>query len=127
MTEHQAASNRAFLIVQCARVAHEANLAYCKTIGDDTHVSWDFAPSWQIESAIAGVEGVIAGNTPEQSHESWLEHKRKDGWVYGPVKDPDKKTHPCMVSYGELPPEQRVKDLVFVSVVKTMAAAVGLL
>jgi hypothetical protein len=55
--------------------------------------------------------------TPEDSHKNWLAHKVKDGWVYGPVKDVEKKEHPCMVPYEELPLEQRVKDYLFRAVV----------
>ena len=36
-----------------------------------------------------------------------------DGWVYGIVKDPESKTHPCLVPYQDLPAEQRIKDSLF--------------
>lgn len=107
----------------CARAAHEANRAYCIAIGDTSQPSWDDAPDWQKSSAANGVVGVLIGNTPEQSHESWLSEKRATGWEYGPVKDPKKKEHPCFVPYAELPSEQRAKDHLFVAVVKAMAAA----
>ena len=29
-----------------------------------------------------------------------------DGWKYGPVKDPEKKEHPCFVPYDDLPPSR---------------------
>lgn len=41
---------------------------------------------------------------------AWVSYKAADGWRYGPFKDPVAKTHPCMVPYDKLPPEQRVKD-----------------
>lgn len=112
-------------IEACARAAHEANRAYCIAIGDSSQPSWDAAPEWQKTSAMNGVKGVIAGNTPEQSHESWLKEKADTGWKYGPVKDPEKREHPCFVPYAELPPEQRAKDDVYVAVVKAMASALG--
>jgi hypothetical protein len=112
------------MIVACARAAHKVNRAYCRAIGDDSQVSWDEAPDWQRESAIKGVEGVILrGNGPVDSHASWLAEKKAAGWKYGPVKDPDKKEHPCMVPYAELPPEQRQKDMLFVTTVSAVAAA----
>lgn len=110
----------------CARAAHEANRAYCEAIGDQSQVLWKEAPEWQRTSAVNGVRGVLAGNTPKQSHEGWLEEKRATGWKYGPIKDPEKKEHPCFVPYVELPPEQQAKDFLFVGVVKAMAAALGL-
>lgn len=107
----------------CARAAHEANRAWCLLHGDATQPSWDDAPEWQRSSAIKGVQGVLAGNGPEQSHESWLAEKSANGWKYGPVKDPERKEHPCFVPYPELPPEQKAKDHIFVGVVRAMVKA----
>jgi hypothetical protein len=112
-------------IEACARAAHEANRAYCIAAGDTSQPSWEEAPEWQRSSAVAGVEGVIAGNTSEQSHESWLAEKARTGWQYGPTKDPAAKLHPCCVPYADLPPAQKCKDAVFVAVVRAMAEALG--
>lgn len=106
-----------------AIAAHESNRAYCLALGDASQPPWADAPEWQRSSAIKGVYGVVAGNTPEQSHECWLEEKRATGWKYGPIKDPEKREHPCFVPYSDLPPEQRAKDHVFVSVVRAMMSA----
>ena len=110
-------------IEAAARAAHEANRAYCLAIGDGSQPSWENAPEWQKSSARNGVAGALAGATPEQSHESWLAEKRATGWSYGPVKDPEKKQHPCFVPYAELPPEQRRKDALFLAVVRAVASA----
>jgi hypothetical protein len=112
-------------IEACARAAHETNRAYCVALGDESQPPWDAAPDWQKTSARNGVLGALAGNTPEQSHEGWLEEKRAAGWAYGPTKDPAAKLHPCFVPYDELPPEQRAKDGIFLAVVRAVAAALG--
>lgn len=112
-------------IEACARAAHEANRAYCIALGDRTQPPWDQAPEWQRASALAGVEGALRGNTPEQSHEGWMRQKNADGWRHGPVKNPAEKEHPCMVPYGDLPPEQRAKDVLYLAVVRATAAALG--
>jgi hypothetical protein len=113
------------VIEACARAAHEVNRAYCLTIGDTSQPSWEEAPEWQKTSACNGVLGAINGATPEESHESWLAEKRETGWKYGPVKDPEKKEHPCFVPYAELPEAQQVKDLLFTSAVWAMALALS--
>lgn len=100
-------------IEDAARRAHEINRAYCDAIGDTPQPSWYAAPEWQRESARDGVRNARSGKTPEELHESWLDHKRADGWTYGPEKDPERKTHPCMVPFAELPAKQRVKDYLF--------------
>ena len=56
--------------------------------------------------------------TPEESHENWRKVKDAEGWVYGPVKDAEAKTHPCMVPYEELPSAQIIKDHLFQAVVR---------
>lgn len=35
-------------------------------------------------------------------HEVWAEGRIKEGWVYGEVRDDEKKTTPCLVPYEEL-------------------------
>ena len=109
----------------CAHASHEANRAYCLALGDASQPPWEHAPDWQKTSARNGVLGVLRCNTPEQSHESWLAEKRATGWKYGAVKNPEAKEHPCFVAYGDLPPEQRAKDGVYVAVVAAMANALG--
>lgn len=107
-------------ISQIAEICHEANRVYCQTIGDDSQAFWNGAPDWQRESAIKGVQFHLdhpdAG--PEASHESWLKQKEADGWKYGPVKDPEKKEHPCFVPFAQLPKEQRMKDFIFTAIVR---------
>jgi len=112
-------------IEAAARAAHEVNRAYCIAIGDLSQPAWENAPEWQRSSAINGVRGVMAGNGPEQSHECWLTEKAAAGWVYGEVKDPEKKTHPCFRPYAELPTAQKKKDALFVLTVREMLLALA--
>lgn len=95
-----------------AMIVHEANRAYCQQLGDNSQKSWEEAEQWQRDSIIKGVEFHFANPdaTPENSHESWLAEKEATGWKYGPVKDAEKKEHPCFVPYNELPVEQQAKD-----------------
>jgi hypothetical protein len=102
-----------------ARVCHEANRAYCATIGDISQLPWDEAALWQRESGIKGVEFAIANPDANASaqHDAWLKEKLDNGWKYGPVKDADKKEHPCCVPYDQLPEEQKRKDALFRNIV----------
>lgn len=76
----------------------------------------------QRNSAIRGVEFHLEypKAPPSASHESWLKVKEEEGWKYGPVKDADKKEHPCFVPYEQLPVEQRSKDFLFKQVVHSL-------
>lgn len=105
-----------------ARVVHEANRAFCITQGDMSQVAWDDAPAWQRQSAMKGVAGIIEGRItkPQESHNSWLAEKKETGWKYGPVKDAEKKEHPCFVPYEDLPEMQKLKDHLFFKVVRVL-------
>lgn len=115
-------------ITQIAIVCHEANRAYCLTLGDGSQAAWDEAPDWQRKSAITGVEFHLktlrSGSEPQPSasHDSWLAEKRRDGWKFGTVKNPETKEHPCFVPYEQLPAEQKLKDFIFCAVVKAFYA-----
>lgn len=109
-----------------ARAAHEMNLAYCIAQGDFSHAHWDDAPEEQKASARMGVEGAMAGRTPEEQHASWAQRKLDEGWTYGPTKDMDAKTHPALVPYRELSAVQKKKDQLFIDAVRAMADALGL-
>ena len=107
---------------QIARVAHEVNRAYCEALGDTSQPSWELAPEWQRMSAINGVEFHKANPSagPDNSHIEWLKEKEATGWKYGPVKDADKKEHPCCVPYDKPPVEQKAKDYLFRGVVHAL-------
>ena len=110
-----------------ARVCHEANRAWCEANGDKSQKTWDQAEEWQRNSAIAGVAFAIASPSAPDSaqHDAWMADKLQDGWKYGAVKDAQAKTHPCIVPYDELPPDQKAKDYVFKAIVGALAPHVA--
>ena len=82
--------------------------------------SWKDAPEEVKKRLINGVEFLL--NNPdavsETSHSNWLRFMIDNGWSYGVTKDEQAKTHPCIVPYDELPPEQKIKDTFFHSIVR---------
>lgn len=108
-----------------AELCHELNRAYCSVMRglDEQQLPWASAMDWQRESAIKGVEFALNNPdaTPRNMHENWLKDKAADGWVYGEVKDPVAKTHPCFVPYDELPVAQQFKDDLFLLAVRQFA------
>ncbi len=103
-------------------MCHEANKAYCESVGDASQRPWNNAADWQRESAIKGVQFALANPDAPASaqHDAWLKDKIDAGWKYGPVKDAAKKEHPCCVAYELLPKEQRKKDALFRAVVAAL-------
>ncbi|HKF39515.1 MAG TPA: RyR domain-containing protein [Candidatus Acidoferrum sp.] len=111
-------------VMQIARVCHEANRAYCETIGDSSEPSWKDAPAWQRQSARNAVMWHWAQleeaqePSPRHIHEAWVKEKQETGWSYGAVKDESKKEHPCLVPYEHLPETEKLKDHIFSGIVK---------
>lgn len=111
-----------FTIAGVAELCHEVNRLYCASIGDGSQTSWEDAPQWQRDSAVNGVRWRLMNPQahPKSSHQNWLQEKLREGWVYGPVKNPELKQHPCIVPFESLPREQQAKDYLFCSVVETL-------
>lgn len=109
---------------EIAQACHAVNRAYCQALGDFSQPVWNEAPQWQKDSALVGVALHLdhPESGPEESHKSWFAQKVADGWMYGRVKDAEKKTHPCMVPFEQLPREQQAKDFIFRAVVHACAA-----
>ena len=105
-----------------AVLAHEANRTYCAMIGDYSQVPWIDGPQWQRVSALKGVAFTRANPdaSASSSHDSWLAEKVADGWIYGPEKNSEEKTHPCCVSYEDLSQDQKTKDALFQGIVKAL-------
>lgn len=109
---------------EIARVVHAAHRELQIVQGDPVpSPPWDEAPDYQAREATAGVADVLRDPdlTAEQSHQRWADRMRADGWTYGEVKDPDRKTHPALVPFGELPAGQQQKDRLFVAIVAALA------
>lgn len=110
-------------IEQVARICHEANKGLCEATGDHSQKSWNDAEGWQRDSAISGVKFAIDNpDAPDSAqHDAWAAEKVAQGWVYGSVKDANAKTHPCLVPFDQLPPEQQAKDSLFRGIVLALA------
>lgn len=114
-------------VTDIAIICHEANRALCFTQFDFSQKSWAEAEGWQKKSAVTGVQFCLDNpNAPASAnHESWLAEKIRDGWIYGPEKNPETKEHPCIVSYDELPAAQKAKDHLFKAIVSALAPFLG--
>lgn len=109
-------------LTQIASVCHEANKGFCEAYNDYSQKTWNEAEQWQRDSAISGVQFRIDNPEAEESaqHDAWCQDKRDAGWVYGGEKDTEKKTHPCLVSFYELPEFQQKKDKLFCAIVDAL-------
>jgi hypothetical protein len=106
---------------QIARVIHDANRALQYIQNDDVPSQpWDCENDETKANVIIGVRNARHGMTPQQHHEAWAEDKRSHGWRYGAEKDSEKKTHPCLVPFGQLPKYQQDKNRLFIAIVQAL-------
>ena len=121
LEEHRKWRTRKMDIATVAEACYEVNRILCESQGDMSQPRWVDAADWQVESVVDGVEYIIANPLahPCDSHENWLRLKTEEGWVYGEIKDTERKRHPCIVPYDQLPASQKLKDHLFTSIVKT--------
>ncbi len=60
----------------------------------------------------------------KNTHDHWAAQRIADGWTYGPQRDDEKKTHPDLVSYADLPESE--KDYDRTTAIETLKAIVAM-
>ena len=46
----------------------------------------------------------------ENTHEVWSQTRMNNGWTYGTERNDEKKLHPCLIPYSELPETEKECD-----------------
>ena len=62
----------------------------------------------------------------QNEHIRWMQEKLANGWAFSPVYDNEKKHHPMLVPYEELPPEEQQKDINAVNNIIPLLKSIGL-
>ena len=103
---------RARFVYEAARLAAAAALA---PIVPETWERRDEAFRAQCVKVIERQCGPDRRSSPSELHEDWVRAYEAMGWVYGPERDVEKRTHPDLVPYDDLGQMERDKDAVFVA------------
>ena len=70
-------------------------------------------------------------NEEEIENMAWIEHlrwswdKRLNGWIYGNIKDKNKKTHPGLIPYDKLSEMEKEKDRQLVRLIPALLQDIG--
>jgi hypothetical protein len=103
---------------EVAQVAHYAIRGMQEVLKDPCPSDpWAVLSEDARASVIAGVRVARSGATPRELHEAWVDYRRREGWLPGPVKDYVLRTHPCLVPWDKLPEAERDKDILFQAIV----------
>ncbi|MGW1957213.1 RyR domain-containing protein [Streptomyces sp. NPDC001920] len=46
----------------------------------------------------------------QNAHDRWALRRLEEGWRHGPARDDDKRTHPLLVPYADLPESEKEYD-----------------
>ena len=74
-----------------------------------------------LPAAVADLIEHLAANT----HDVWAATRLADGWRWGPARNDDRKEHPGLVAYEDLPESEKTYDRVIVEQVIKAAIAIG--
>ena len=53
---------------------------------------------------------VLVEAMAKNVHDVWAQTRIEQGWSYGSTRDDEKKLHPCLVSYEDLPESEKEYD-----------------
>ena len=53
---------------------------------------------------------ALSEELAKKTHEHWAQRRCAEGWKYGPVRSDERKEHPCLVPYEELPENEKEYD-----------------
>lgn len=59
----------------------------------------------------------------ESNHDHWARQRMDQGWIYGPQRDDQKKTHPDLLPYHQLSESEKGYDRT--SVIETLKAIIA--
>jgi hypothetical protein len=103
---------RSWFVYEAARL--QASAVDAPVVPEPWHER-DEAFRTQFLDVIAMMCGPDRKANPEELHDDWVRAYEVMGWRYGPVRDPEARTHPDMVPFDQLEPRERDKDAVFVA------------
>ena len=102
------------------KTAYEVCRAYSQGIGRGA-LPWENMSKSQRLRGMEAVEMLLSKGvkSPSAVHDLWISNMISDGWVYGKDFCGEKLTHPMMLNYKSLPPQERTKDKLFSIVVNS--------
>jgi len=75
--------------------------------------------SVHVSQEIRALGEKLARNT----HELWAQQRLRDGWRYGPQRNDERKEHPMLRPYDEIPESEKVYDrIVSMEAIKAILA-----
>lgn len=106
------------------RVIHEALSAWNVANGQPAYDGWDTLDDAGKASTLESVQFVLSHPNvgAGAQHAQWVQQKEAAGWSYAETRDNDKKHHPMMVPFTDLPEDEQRKDALLNAIVLALSA-----
>lgn len=119
MTDEEITNN----ITAFSQIAYKLDQAYSVAVYGETKPAWQTLSAEDRKHITDRVVYYLTDPNAVISslHEKWVHSKLTSGWTYGTAYNEEKKTHPLLVSYSDLPLTRRVGDTLFMQTVQTLS------
>jgi hypothetical protein len=93
-----------------ARICYDAIRAYGITIGE-RYAQWEHARAWDRESFADAVAYLLKVPDADLAdlHGYWMAARMQRGWQYGPERDVERRLHPALLPWADVPERERLK------------------
>jgi hypothetical protein len=82
-------------------------------LGEAPIASSNFTPADHQRRIEAMQKCALEGTSDTARHDAWVKMHQDSGWVYGEVFDSEKKTHPNLLPWDQLPAAMQSKARIF--------------
>jgi len=87
-----------------------SNLRQARSIVDKLNIiGWEMRPKESLVESIREIPEDVVEVLAIFEHDEWVKERIGTGWIYGEIKDPEKKISPYIVPYEEL--SEEIKEL----------------
>ncbi|MDB4584824.1 hypothetical protein N9164_16870 [Draconibacterium sp.] len=106
-----------------ARIAHDADRAWCAAFGWPGSAGWSHCTPGDREARIEAVLMIITtpGADASTLHDDWCEVMRRNGWRHGAAHDGIARTSPGLIAFDRLPIDQQRRQAMFVGIVRALS------
>lgn len=110
-------------IVAFAQITNQLTRAYREATQQESPAEWHLMAEEDQKHVIDRVRFYLTEPdiTVSSLHDAWAYAQFNAGWVYGLAFNEDKKTHPMLIIYADLPLMRRVEDTLFMQTVQTLS------
>jgi len=113
-------------VIRVAIACHDVGRTLATHTGRNELPFWGDLSESQRNLTLAWVKHRIAfpDSSVSEQHRLWCEATAKDGWTHGEAFSKEKKIHPLLVDFSNLPVEERYRFLFFGQTVAVMVAVI---